>query len=94
VSVAQKLNELLVVPECDGGKVTLERYTDTDYEETRPLNEEELAELAALGVVPDNNGHFGCLDEHPEGSDRGGYVPTLNDSASTFYYEPSGEWQG
>lgn len=92
-AASKKLNELLVIPECDGGKVTLERYTDTDYDETRPLNESELAELAAVGVVPDSSGHFGCVDEHPEGSDRGGYVPMLNDPEFTFYYENSGEWQ-
>ena len=94
MSIVNKLNELSVVPECDGGKVTLLRYTNDDYDETRKLNEAELTELATLGVVPDENGHFGCVGEHPEGSDRGGYVPTLNGPHYTFYSEHDGEWQG
>lgn len=46
-------------------------------------------------VVPLPEGVYGYLDSHPEGSDRGGYVPWLFGSggASVYYYEPEGEWR-
>lgn len=106
MKVADKLNALLAVPVCKGGKVRLERHTNEEsnflFDQTRSLNEEELKELADLGLEPDEDGIFGCLDEHPEGSDRGGYVPTITQLASpscgrrgyyTHYSENDGEWQ-
>jgi hypothetical protein len=87
--LADKLNDLLVIPDCDEGKVGLERYTDDKYEATRPLTDEEKG---WLGLTPDGDGYYGSVDEHPEGSDRGGYVPTL--AAGPHYDEGGGEWQG
>lgn len=45
-------------------------------------------------TVPLPEGVCGWLDEHPEGSDRGGYVPWLflPDGTGIYYYEPDGEW--
>jgi hypothetical protein len=65
-------------PETDKGRVFLVRDSETAEEETVPLPE----------------GCEGFVDEHPEGSDRGGYVPwvKLPSGAGVFYYEPSGEW--
>jgi len=45
--------------------------------------------------VPLPEGCKGYVDEHPEGSDRGGYCPfvELPSGASVFYYEGDGTWQ-
>ena len=42
-----------------------------------------------LGI---EDGDLGCIEEHPEGSDRGGYVPTLTNGC--YYMENDGEWRG
>ena len=44
--------------------------------------------------VPLPEGAKGYVDAHPEGSDRGGYVPWLEvpGASPVFYYEPTGEW--
>lgn len=73
-SLADKLNELLVIPDCVGGKVALERWEDDKYWKTRLLTDEEFG---YLGLAPDEE-YYGSLEAHPEGADRGGYVPTLN----------------
>lgn len=40
-------------------------------------------------------GVTGYVDAHPEGADRGGYVPFLETESGKliFYYGPAGEWQ-
>jgi hypothetical protein len=47
-----------------------------------------------LEEVPLPAGAEGYVDAHPEGSDRGGYVPWLEvpGASPVFYYEPEGEW--
>ena len=72
--LSDKLNELDVVPDCNGGKVTL------------ALTEEQWDYLGL------SDGEVGSVEPHPEGSDRGGYVPTLD--AGPHYDEGGGEWQG
>jgi hypothetical protein len=84
-SLADKLNELDVTPDCNGGKVTLERY-DRDSNEYVALTEDQLDYLGL------SDGEVGSVEPHPEGSDRGGYVPTLD--AGPHYDEGGGEWQG
>lgn len=89
LELCDKLNKLKVVPDCNGGRVALERYEDESYRETRSLTPEELEWLE---LSPDSDGCFGSVEAHPEGSDRGGYVPTLD--AGPHYDEGGGEWQG
>ena len=86
-----KLNELRISPETAKGKVVeLSSYDRTTHTST-PL---ENNELVALGLNPED---LGYVDEHPEGSDRGGYVPFLKATCDGvqvefYYYEPAGEW--
>jgi hypothetical protein len=56
-----------------------------DYTSRQPTVEE----FKELGLDPND---LGCVEEHPEGSDRGGYVPTLNNGC--YYDENGGEWLG
>lgn len=49
--------------------------------------------LNQLHVQPDcdgADGFFGSVEAHPEGSDRGGYVPTLD--AGPYFDEGGSEW--
>ena len=75
--LADKLNQLGVVPVTDSGKVGL-------LIDGNPLTDEQLE---SLELEPDEDGYFGSVDEHPEGADRGGYVPTL--SGGPHWYD---EW--
>lgn len=86
--LCDKLNHLDVSPDCSNGKVGLEKYVEatSDYV---ALTEEELD---WLGLEPDSEGFYGCVEAHPEGADRGGYVPTL--TAGPYYDEGGCEWQG
>lgn len=83
LSLADKLNDLVVQPTCDGGRVSL------GDGEGNSLTQEQLD---YLGLAPDSDGTFGSVEAHPEGSDRGGYVPTLD--AGPYFDEGGGEWQG
>jgi hypothetical protein len=83
LSFADKLNKLRCWPEVSGGKVVCLVRDDGDE---RELLDEEYE---YLGLAPDED-DYGCVDAHPEGSDRGGYVPTLR--GGSYYYEPAGEW--
>ncbi len=84
-SLSDKLNELNVKPECNGGKVTLEERYDRETNKYVALTEEQLDYLGL------SDGDVGSVEEHPEGSGRGGYVPMLD--AGPYYCEGSGEWQ-
>lgn len=58
-------------------KGQVSHLTDSETEEPVPLPE----------------GVEGYLDDHPEGSDRGGYVPFLYSGLHRiYYYEPDGAW--
>lgn len=85
ISIARKLLKMNCFPEVAKEKVSLHVWTDDDYENSRPLTPQELTDL---GV---SNTYVGA---HPEGSDRGGYVPWVetNDGQTTFYYGEYG-WQ-
>lgn len=94
MDTAEQLNELEATPQTEGGKITaLVIWTSYDDEKRRQTGlsgeETELTDeqYAELGL--DKN-DLGCIDDHPEGSDRGGYVPTLNDGS--YYMENDGEW--
>jgi uracil phosphoribosyltransferase len=67
-----------VCPAVSKGVVTLMREKETEQEE----------------VVPLPDGAKAYVDSHPEGSDRGGYVPyvELASGVSVYYYEGDGEW--
>jgi len=87
--LGKKLTELGATPTNKGGKITAirvdaEGHPDADQWGSRELSPEELR---ALGIDPSN---IGSIEPHPEGSDRGGYVPTLPDY--TIYDEMAGEW--
>jgi hypothetical protein len=80
--LAEYLNSNDIVPECAKGRVSLVRRDDSD--EFIPL---ALEELSSIGFIED------YVEEHPEGSDRGGYVPTIHTSDECAYYDESaGEW--
>ena len=70
-----------------GGRiVSLVFHEDDDYDE--PI-EPTPEEYERLGLDPEN---LGCVEAHPEGADRGGYVLTLSNGC---YYDEGGcEWQG
>lgn len=84
--LCQKLNDLGATPVVDSGVLTGLEVPAVGGGK-RLLTRLELRELKldAPGSA------LGCVDAHPEGSDRGGYVPTLN--AGPFYYGPTEEWQ-
>jgi hypothetical protein len=62
------LSELVYNVEVEDGKVT--KLLGRNGE---PLT---AAELARLGFNADET-EFGCVEEHPECADRGGYRPTV-----------------
>jgi hypothetical protein len=68
--LAKQLTELNVRPETSEGRVVVltsrRREDGVDYEEAL-----DAEDFTRLGVDPS----LGYVDEHPEGSDRGGYVP-------------------
>jgi hypothetical protein len=74
--LTKKLEELRARPDTAEGKVVSVDVGPGDSPEMLTLN--ELA--VRLGFV----GADGYVDDHPEGSDRGGYVPTL------FFHGASG----
>ena len=79
-------------PETLGGKVVRlvfyknndDNGVSVDDTGTEPTAEE----FERLGLDPED---LGCVDDHPEGSDRGGYVPTLNNGC--YDSENAGEWE-
>lgn len=81
LELEQKLNDAGLVPQVSGGEVTLHRV-DGDYNFGPALTEAELLEF---GLTSESL----LLDEHPEGADRGGYVPFAGD---VHYREDLGEW--
>lgn len=80
----ERLNELKVSPTVEDGKVT--ELVDENNESLR------VAELESLGLDPDD---LGSIEEHPEGADRGGYLPTVRsaDRGDAQYDECDGQWQ-
>ena len=78
----QKLNNSYV-PSVDEGKVTL-RFSFKDETDTYQDREPTPEELTDVGF------HKGYVDEHPEGSDRGGYVPYV-EHVETFQYTEDGK---
>lgn len=85
LELAEKLTKLRARVEVAGGRVTrLYRYYEV---EKGVWAEEDFTEeqLAELGVDPE----LGYLDDHPEGADRGGYVPFVL-STHTWKLESTG----
>lgn len=80
------LNEQNFFPIVEEGNVTLGKYAldDEDYQTELAATDEELSELGFQRAY---------VGAHPEGADRGGYVPTLVCETGTFFYqEEGGEW--
>jgi hypothetical protein len=80
-NLAFLLNEMMVIPSVKKGVVTL----------ISSLDEQLLEQVVAtqMGITKM------YVDEHPEGSDRGGYVPYVEASGEkAFYYEPAESWEG
>lgn len=75
----ERLNELKVTPELEGGKVV--SLVDQNGESLR------TAELEELGLDPEN---LGSVEPHPEGADRGGYLPEVG---GCQYDENANEWR-
>lgn len=65
-------------PLAEKGRVSLVREGEDGSEEPAPLPE----------------GAAAYVDAHPEGADRGGYVPTveLPDGTCAYWSEPDGFW--
>ena len=80
--LAQLLNDAEVIPQVIGGKVTL-HLLDDEGEFGVAFENTELFEKFGLTAADLK------LDEHPEGADRGGYVPF---AGSVHYREDLGEW--
>ena len=77
-SLAQRLNEARIWPNTERGKVTLFKQ-----DEEGDATEEKVVGFDGEGYV----------DEHPEGSDRGGFVPYWESGGEkAYHYEPDGEW--
>lgn len=101
--VRQTLNERKLKPDAGEGKVELvtERFVPGDRLRGDRYEQDEVdcqALARELGFE-----HFaGFVEEHPEGSDRGGYVPTVHfyngdnpygdDAVDAHYDENFGEW--
>jgi len=85
---AALLNDFDLLPVCDEGKVSLDVHTDLPP--GRSPGWEDLHLLLEHGVGFEK----GYLGEHPEGSDRGGYVPYVvaKDGQTAYYCENEGEW--
>jgi hypothetical protein len=89
-TLATLLNENHFVPVVQKGQVTLAKTAYDaesgcyDYDESETTQED----LEKVGFLE------GWLEEHPEGSDRGGYVPTVffKNGQSSYYHENAGEW--
>jgi hypothetical protein len=87
LSDSDYLNSKNASPEVDGGLVVaLTFYDDQNYDEPREPTPEEYERL---GLNPD---YLGCVEPHPEGADRGGYVPTLTNGC--HYSDVNCEWFG
>jgi hypothetical protein len=85
MSLVEKLNDGDFFPEVEQGTVLLYKYVDSDFDESRVATSEELEELAF---------ERGSVEAHPEGADRGGYVPTVFCGPDiAFYSDTSCEWQ-
>lgn len=87
--VSEVLTYWNVTPETCGGQVV--KLVTSRKLHSGLWCDEELADwqYELLKLDPQN---LGCVEPHPEGSDRGGYVPTLTDG--THYDEGGGCWQG
>lgn len=87
--IGQELTSLKVSPIINRGRVT--GLGNPRYNET-PLTPEQLQNF---GIDPNN---IGYVDAHPEGSDRGGYVPFVavkvgGTEETLMYDEIDGEWR-
>jgi len=85
-AVKNTLNEQNFFPVVSQGQVTLGKYAldDESYQTELAATDEELSELGF---------QKGYVAAHPEGSDRGGYVPTIFCESGAYYYdEGAGEW--
>jgi len=73
-------------PVVEGGQiVALEFYRHEEYDDPYEPSKEDYDRL---GLDPED---LGCVEPHPEGADRGGYVPTLTNGC--YYSESCCEWQ-
>jgi len=76
-------------PLVEGGKiVALEMYKPEDRNFREPYEPTE-DDYNFLGLNPE---YLGCLEEHPEGADRGGYVPMLTNGC--YWMVNDCEWHG
>lgn len=84
---SEYLDLLNARPEVDGGRIVeLNLHPNENWEEPVPISAEQCERL---GLDPND---LGCVEAHPEGSDRGGYVPTLSNGC--YFMENDGEWHG
>ena len=76
--LAEYLNSNEIMPDCAKGQVYLMN------DKYVPLTDDELK---SMGFVE------GYVEAHPEGADRGGYVPTVHTANECAYFdENAGEW--
>jgi hypothetical protein len=93
--VCEWLDKHHFYPDLNEGKVT--HFIQDTWDSDGGVNSKEVS----LWSVANQLGFAsveGFLDEHPEGADRGGYVPWLRFSGSdsvysVYWYEPDGQWQ-
>ena len=87
-SLAEKLNAIGAMPETSQGKVVTLNVMDDSRNETALTDEE----LNMLGIDPSN---IGYIDQHPEGSDRGGNVEwVFAKDTQAYWMENDGKWRG
>jgi hypothetical protein len=69
------------------------KETMTLAEELNGANAQPNCEKGQVTVAIGDTQLTGYVGEHPEGSDRGGYVPTVfRESESSYYDSATGEW--
>lgn len=83
MTFAELLNENELVPSCKRGKVTLQVVSPED---------EDAYVKASAEVLERVGFKSGYVEAHPEGSDRGGYVPTVySRDEEVAYYDENGD---
>lgn len=92
MTLLDKLNRYGVTGSVSKGVVTLEANPD-DLDELCDtegvVNDQEFSNF-----LDELDTYEAYLDDHPEGSDRGGYVVWVEkDDDRCYYYEPDGEWE-
>lgn len=90
MELVEKLNRFRVRSTVSKGVVTLKAGDlDSLCDEEEPVTEQEFSDFLTEMAT-----YEAYLDEHPEGSDRGGHVVWVkHGDEKCYFYGPSGEWE-